>query len=151
MPMWMPYDGYIGPLGTNLRPIQCVEKNAEEIASRHNDDIDALEAERDKWRNAVIDAAVVNWTYTAEDEENPYLAVCKLMACAARESLDPQISVEAKKRHDRIAELTADRDEWEKRCKRLVGVLSVYGLSPQAVAMIADGSMEADNDWRRTL
>jgi hypothetical protein len=52
---------------------------------------------------------------------------------------------------EKFEALSADRDEWEKRCKRLVGVLSVYGLSPQAVAMIAEGSMEAENDWRRTL
>jgi len=68
-------------------------------------DIDALTAERDKWRLAVIDAAVVNWTYSKEDEDNPYLAVCKLLGCAARDALDPQISLEAKALHDRIAEL----------------------------------------------
>ena len=64
-----------------------------------------LADEVDTWRNAVVDAAIVNWTYTAEDEKNPYLAVCKLLACAAQEALDPAISLEAKKLHDRIAEL----------------------------------------------
>jgi len=79
--------------------------SAERLAMRHNADIDALTAERDKWRLAVIDAAVVNWTYSKEDEENPYRAVCKLMGCAAQEALDPQISLDAKALHDRIAEL----------------------------------------------
>lgn len=83
MPKWMPYDGYVGPLGTKLRPIQCIEKNAEEIASRHNADIAALEAERDELRrrlDAVLDRLPEGgvWCYTCNrasvpvTEQEPY-------------------------------------------------------------------------------
>lgn len=89
-----------------------------------------LADEVDKWRNAVVDAAVINWTYAKEDEENPYLAVCKLLACAAQEALDPQISLEAKKLHDRIAELEAliappdGLNEWRYEGDRITALYS---------------------------
>jgi hypothetical protein len=63
----MPYDGYVGPLGSNIRPIQCIEKNAEEIAAAHNADIAALEAERDELRRRLdaVDAERENdWRRT---------------------------------------------------------------------------------------
>jgi hypothetical protein len=106
---------------------------------------EALSADRDEWRCAVIDAAVVNWTYTKEDEDNPYLAVCKMVACAARESLDPLISVEAKKLHDRIAELTADRDSETRWACQYKDERDELQRRLDAV------DAERENDWRRTL
>lgn len=41
---WLSYDGSVGPVGTNARPVQCCEKNADEIAAMHNDTCDAYEA-----------------------------------------------------------------------------------------------------------
>jgi molecular chaperone GrpE (heat shock protein) len=54
-------------LGSNIRPIQCIEKNAEEIAAAHNADIAALEAERDELRRRLdaVDAERENdWRRT---------------------------------------------------------------------------------------
>lgn len=47
------------------------------------------------WKDAVIDAAVVNWTFTKEHENNPRLAIAALLAQAQKEALDPVISKEA--------------------------------------------------------
>jgi hypothetical protein len=69
MSKWMPYDGYVGPLGTKLRPIQCIEKNAEEIASRHNADIAALEAERDELQGRIDTACERLESFCAEVDE----------------------------------------------------------------------------------
>lgn len=53
---------------------------------------DQLKDDRDKWRDAVIDAAVVNWTYTKQDAIDPKGTVNRLLCCAERMALDPRIS-----------------------------------------------------------
>jgi hypothetical protein len=47
------------------------------------------------WKDAVIDAAVVDWVYKAEHEDNPRLAVADLLAHASMLALDPRVSSEA--------------------------------------------------------
>lgn len=49
---------------------------------------DALDAERDAWKNAVIDAAVVNWTYTIADDADPRKAVNALICHAIDQDRD---------------------------------------------------------------
>ncbi len=69
------------------------------------------EQERDEWRDAVIDAAVVNWTYQKAHETDPRAAIHALLCQAQREALDPVISEEAAKLH---AQLTASEQAREK-------------------------------------
>lgn len=44
---------------------------------------DAAVAERDRWKSAIIDAAVVGWTYREEHEDDPRAAVNALLCHAA--------------------------------------------------------------------
>jgi len=79
MPKWMPYDGYVGQLGVDVRPIQCVEKNAEEIAARHNADIDALTAERDELQRR-LDAVVAKISEAVVSDDD---CVCSMLCHSA--------------------------------------------------------------------
>lgn len=57
-------------------------------------EVETLIAERDKYKlfyDAIIDRAVVDWTYTAEDETDPRKAVAKLVANYIALAADPQI------------------------------------------------------------
>lgn len=44
------------------------------------------------WKNAIIDATIVDWIYTAEHETNPRRAVNDLLAHQVRLALDPAVS-----------------------------------------------------------
>jgi hypothetical protein len=60
--------------------------------------------ELEQWKAAVIDAAVVGWTYKTEHENDPRAAINALLCHAQQIALDPCVSPEAKALHDRIAE-----------------------------------------------
>lgn len=66
------------------------------------------EQERDAWKDAIIDAAVVDWIYTAEHETNPRKAVNDLLCWQQTIALDPAISKPA---HDLVER--AERAEAE--------------------------------------
>ena len=65
----------------------------------------ALEQERDRWKNAIIDACVVDWVLTKEHETNPRKAINDLLVQAQRIALDPAVSKPAAELHDRIKAL----------------------------------------------
>jgi hypothetical protein len=48
-----------------------------------------------RWRDAVIDAAVVGWTYCAADDADPRGCLSRIMAANAQIALDPTVSSEA--------------------------------------------------------
>lgn len=58
---------------------------------------DGARAELAKWKDAIIDAAVVNWTYQKAREDDPRAAVHALLCQAQLEALDPAISETAAK------------------------------------------------------
>jgi hypothetical protein len=58
-------------------------------------DINALTVDRDAWKNAILDAAVVDWVYQAEHENNPRQVVNDLLCWQQKIALDPTISKEA--------------------------------------------------------
>lgn len=58
-----------------------------------------------KWKDAIIDAAVVDWVYTKEMEDDPRLTVNSLLAWQAKLALDPAVSKEAHDLHQRIKDL----------------------------------------------
>jgi hypothetical protein len=47
------------------------------------------------WKDAVIDAAVVGWTYCAADEDDPRGCLSRIMAMNTQIALDPAVSSEA--------------------------------------------------------
>lgn len=53
------------------------------------------------WKEAVHDALVINWAFTAEHEDNPRKAVSDLIAQEVRMALDPLISSDAQALIDR--------------------------------------------------
>jgi len=61
-----------------------------------------LTQERDAWKNAVIDAAVVNWTLSGDDETNPVGAVNKLICHA--------VDLERHELREQVKTLTQERD-----------------------------------------
>jgi len=74
------------------------------------------------WRDAVIDAAVVGWTYRAEHETDPRAAINVLLAHAQAIALDPAVSPEARalveraeaaERRQQTDEATLRRAGWE--------------------------------------
>lgn len=73
----------------------------------HDPDEPCVRCERDAWKTAVLDAAVVNWTYTKEHETNPRKAVNDLLAWESQVALDPAVSEPAAALHAYIKELEA--------------------------------------------
>lgn len=59
---------------------------------------DLLEAQPaiERWKQAVIDAAVVHWTLQKEHEDDPRAAIDALLRMAQKEALDPLISGSAR-------------------------------------------------------
>lgn len=73
--------------------------------------IAALEAENAalrEWKTAITDAAVVSWTLTAENENDPRKAVNDLLNWTSKVALDPRVSKEAAELHETIAALRAE-------------------------------------------
>jgi len=77
---------------------------------------DVLE-EATKWKEAVIDAAVVDWTLTAENVNNPRKCVEDVLAWQSKLALDPAVSKEAHDLHDALEQAQRSLAE----CYRLSG------------------------------
>ena len=71
------------------------------------DALEAAERARDQWKNAVIDAAVCRWVYTAEHETDPRKAINDVLAWESRVALDPAVSEPAAKLDREITTLRA--------------------------------------------
>lgn len=82
------------------------------------------------WKEAVIDAAVVNWTLSSENATNPRQAIADLLAQVEREALDPAISQPAAKLHMRIQQL---EDQLNKVHARLVAVTEKLAMTADAL------------------
>lgn len=63
------------------------------------------------WRTAVVEAAVVNWTYKAEHENDPKAAINSLICMAQKEACDPLVSEEAARLHGEIERLQRENAE----------------------------------------
>ena len=63
-----------------------------------------------EWKDAIINACIVDWVYTAEHETNPRKAVNDLLSWAQKIALDPAVSKEAYDLHAQIATLRQERD-----------------------------------------
>lgn len=57
--------------------------------------LDAVILQLIAWKEAIIDAAVIDWVYTKEHEENPRKAINDLLCHAQRLALDPAVSEDA--------------------------------------------------------
>jgi hypothetical protein len=58
--------------------------------------------ELQQWKDAITDAAVVNWTLSKENAEDPKRAINDLLCMAEQQALDPLISEPAAKLHQQI-------------------------------------------------
>lgn len=67
------------------------------------------------WQEAVIDAAVVNWTLSTENANNPRKAIADLIAQVQREALDPAISAPVHDLHERIRLLETENTSLRQR------------------------------------
>lgn len=82
-----------------------VESALHEVAMSfhcNNDDCSAAhdaelinDEKRNPWKSAIIEAAVVGWTYSNDHDTNPRAAVHELLVMEAQMALDPLISGEA--------------------------------------------------------
>ena len=61
--------------------------------------LEAEAASLREWKQAVIDAGVVNWTLSTEWENDPRRAIQDLIVMAGEIALDPTVSEEAAKLH----------------------------------------------------
>jgi len=57
------------------------------------------------WKDAILDACVVDWVLTNEHQDNPRRAINDLLAWQQKIALDPAVSKEAHDLHERIKEL----------------------------------------------
>jgi len=64
-----------------------------------------------EWKDAVIDATVVDWIFTKAHESDPRKAVNDLLAWQQKIALDPAVSKEAHDLHAVIERLRAERDD----------------------------------------
>jgi hypothetical protein len=65
------------------------------VRARATDDLERELAAAKAWKDAVIDAAVVGWTYCAADEDDPRACLSRIMAMNSQIALDPAVSSEA--------------------------------------------------------
>jgi hypothetical protein len=72
------------------------------------------------WKDAVINAAVVGWTYSAADEDDPSGCLSKLLAASAQIALDPQVSSDAE------ALIERGRQEMRAEVERLRGIVPEF-------------------------
>lgn len=80
-------------LGDRDHCLRMIDKLAAEVR--------ALRAERDAWKDAIIDACVVDWILVKEHESNPQKAVNDLLCWQVKIALDPAVSKEAHALHAR--------------------------------------------------
>jgi vacuolar-type H+-ATPase subunit I/STV1 len=73
-----------------------------------------------EWKDAVINAAVVGWTYSAADEDDPSGCLSKLLAASAQIALDPQVSSDAE------ALIERGRQEMRAEVERLRGIVPEF-------------------------
>lgn len=96
----------------------------------HDDHIkalDALTAERDKYKpfhDAVIDMAVVNWTYDGKTERDAHDAIKKLVHCYCIERSDPALN-------EALAKLTERAESAERKLAAVLdGLRKLRGEKP---------------------
>lgn len=58
-----------------------------------------------KWKDAITDAGVVNWTLSEENANDPQKAIADLLSMQWRQALDPAVSQEAAALRRKAAEL----------------------------------------------
>lgn len=107
-------------MSTVTQPGELAKRIAEDVNAHLDGDmkddfveIDALIiashiAPLEAWKAAIEEAAVVNWTLTAENANDPRKAVRDLIACIMREALDPMVSQPASDLHEKIKGLESD-------------------------------------------
>lgn len=100
---------------------------------RLREQIARLQQDRDQWRDAIIDACMVDGIFTKEHEVNPRKAVNDLLAWSEQMVLDPAVSQPARDLHERLEAAKA-------ACVRLRQVL--LSLANEATGFLSMASVE---------
>lgn len=95
-----------------------------------------------RWKDAVIDAGVVNWTLSTENKDDPRKAINDLLCQVRLESLDPAISKPAAEWRDRIEKAEAERDAL---------IAQIEGLREKVMALFTIDWTVLANDPKKYL
>jgi len=93
------------------------------------------------WKEAVIEAAVVNGTYTEKDETDPVGAINRILAYAAHLAESPEANPKIASLHKQIAALTAELADWKAAFVARYGIADNWELQssvPTTKAMWCD-------------
>jgi hypothetical protein len=88
-----------------------------------------VQTEIDEWKDAIIDACVVDWIFTTEHKTNPRKAVNDLLCWQQRIALDPAVS--------------KDAAEWQARIEKAESQLVALRLALAGIREELEGLAEA--------
>lgn len=119
---------------------------------------DDSEGHQCAWKEAIIDAAIVDWIYRKEYEHDPRRAVNDLLCWQAKCALDPAISKEANDLVTRaeqaeaetarlLADLTALAETWDKSAEELRASAALYDDEEPKLARCYRDSADC-TEWR---
>ena len=101
-------------------------------------------AEALKWREAVTDAAVISWTLSPENENDPRRAVADLLAMQSAQALDPAVSREAAEWRDKLAEARRERAQLEVvRCREIVEIRAERDEAVEWIGVVRTALIDA--------
>jgi hypothetical protein len=111
--------------------VMGIGETSDEGRSRHvhqgsHTDSMAEQAHDCPWKDAILNAAIVDWIYTSEHEQNPRKAVNDLLTHQISLALDPAVSEQAAEWMSELERLREERRlargsvavAWESMCKR---------------------------------
>lgn len=107
-------DTTLGQIVDSFKPSIEDQYEYDQLAERVRDACqqahDMAMAKADEWKDAVIDACVVDWVLCKEHETDPRRAINDLLAWVHKCALDPAISKEARDLVQRAEQAEQDRD-----------------------------------------
>jgi hypothetical protein len=127
-----------------LAELRCVWRGGDHLSeSEQLEMLDALVVERacaESWRNAIVDAAVVGWTYDEKTETDPAHAVAKMLYWERMTALDPNVSEEA-------AKLIAERDAAESELAQYRAASVEVARLEAELADMREGGWRGKREW----
>lgn len=97
------------------------------------------------WKDAILDACIVDWILTAEHETDPRKAVNDLLAWQQKIALDPAVSKEAHDLHTTIEQRVKEAWELNRKVQFLVDWVDGQGLLEEHLFTFPDG-----DSWEAT-
>jgi DNA repair exonuclease SbcCD ATPase subunit len=107
--------GLMGALLLTQLKEECEQQHARVEAAEQR--LAEVEAERDKWKDAVIDALVVDWCLNEETVNDPHKAIAALIEWNIKIHDDPAVSKSAYDRAMELASLKAEQERLREALK----------------------------------